>query len=228
MKHIFHILMALAMVPILALAETKESRAAHPHELSFGLGESFVIGAFGRHYEHEHVTENNMFPPLGTSVPEANQMLNQKFDHLLHSHTLPHFYLDYQYRILPWLGLGAQTDFLGTTALYERRNGYGDTFGQLHSSNLMMSVVPTLRFTYLHRDWVNLYSGGGAGYAIMLSMEDGRVINVLHSPAFQVTALGLSVGRDHWFGSAELGIMLRPAFGHFFDRFFSAAVGYRF
>ncbi len=211
----------LAALPLAALAEQKETRAQHPHELSIGIGGGLVFDWGDPPYDPR-------FEGIGTSVPDIHEQLSATYSAMLSEHYLPHFYLDYQYRLKSWLSVGMQVDFFGAWYDMERRNYYGDVFYQYHTSDLVISFVPQLRFTFFHADWVNLYAGGGVGYAVMLDMKDDMLDDVDHTNVFQVTPLGISIGKDHWFATAEIGLSIRPIAYQFFDRLGAVSVGYRF
>jgi hypothetical protein len=72
---------------------------------------------------------------------------------------------------------------------------------------------------------VNLYSGIGVGYAMQLETK-GKTRNIWHTFAAQATLLGISVGKNHWFGSFEAGALFTGR--SFPDRCFNFSVGYRF
>ena len=50
--------------------------------------------------------------------------------------------------------------------------------------------------------------------------------NLWHTFAAQATLLGISIGKNHWFGSFEAGALFTGR--SFPDRCFNFAVGYRF
>lgn len=211
----------LTVFSLFAFAEQKETRAQHPHELSIGIAGGLIFN-----YGDPFVDPRWEGP--GISVPDMHTQLSATYAASLRDHFLPHFYLDYEYRLKSWLSVGMQVDFFGAWYDMERRNYYGDVFYQYHTSDLIISFVPQLRFTFFHSDWVNLYAGGGVGYAMLLSMKDNMLENVDHTNVFQITPLGISIGKDHWFMTAEVGMSLRPIAYQFFDRLGAVSVGYRF
>lgn len=217
--------LCLLLLAMAAFGETKESRAEHPHELSIGVGEGLLLGAMG------HGCPPDMTPPPpfeGQPVQVVDEWLKTYYTNELNNRALPHFYVDYQYRLNSVVGLGLQTDFYAHMRKIERVNGYGDSQGIHNTDELGISFLPLVRFTFLHREWVNLYAGAGIGYAMWLDLYDGQTDDIYHSIVFQATPLGLSIGKNHWFATAEIGMTIRPAFGHFFDRLGAISVGYRF
>ena len=85
--------------------------------------------------------------------------------------------------------------------------------------------MPELRFSYLNRPHVTLYSGLAVGITTapgynMHPMVEETVNNTKTFPSFQITALGIRAGRDHLFGTFEAGIG--------FKGFASLGIGYAF
>lgn len=89
------------------------------------------------------------------------------------------------------------------------RNGQGDEIGRdpnHHFYNIV--IMPTIRFTYFHHDYVNLYSGLGLGLDINGGTETntkGKFIDV--GAAVNVTVFGVSTNYDRWFMTVDFGGM---------------------
>lgn len=181
------------------LAETKETRAENPHELRIGVGDCSIY--YAQRYS-----------------PKASYVDARVFDLIL-----PNIFVEYQYRVNSWLSAGLQVNAIGDV--------YSDiTVGSWELAIATYSegwvhVIPTTTFTYFHRNWVNLYSGIGVGYAMQLETK-GKTRNIWHTFAAQATLLGISVGKNHWFGSFEAGALFTGC--SFPDRCFNFSVGYRF
>ena len=182
-----------------AQAETKETRAENPHELRLGVGDCSIY--YAQRYS-----------------PKASYVDARVFDLIL-----PNIFVEYQYRVNSWLSAGLQVNAIGDV--------YSDiTVGSWELAIATYSegwvhVIPTTTFTYFHKNWVNLYSGIGVGYAMQLETK-GKTRNIWHTFAAQATLLGISVGRDHWFGTFEAGALFTGR--SFPDRCFNFSVGYRF
>ena len=84
-----------------------------------------------------------------------------------------------------------------------------------------MSILPSIRFQYLDRPVVGLYSGVSVGvlFAIESDYLDPKPRFDAVLPAFQLTALGVRVG-NRVYGTAEIGV------GH--KGFVNIGVGARF
>ena len=90
------------------------------------------------------------------------------------------------------------------------------------------NLLAELRFSYLNRKHVTLYSGLGLGIGFMvghpykqidLATYEERVPHY-HYSSLQLTAIGVRAGSKHWFGTAELGFGARG--------FATLGVGYAF
>ena len=184
-----------------AQAETKETRAENPHELRLGVGDCSIY--YAQRYS-----------------PKPNHVGSRKFDVIL-----PNIFMDYQYRVNSWFAAGVQVNTIwdkGTDYSYNR--GAND-FQLIDFTEGWLHVIPSATFTYFSREWVNLYSGIGVGYAMQIETKN-RTRNIWHTFAAQATLLGISVGKNHWFGSFEVGALFTGR--SFPDRCFSFSVGYRF
>ena len=71
------------------------------------------------------------------------------------------------------------------------------------SRNYNLTLLPNVRFTYLNKEWVKMYSGVGIG--ALAAFDNQR--NIEAAPAFNLNALGVQVGKGHWSGAIELGFM---------------------
>ena len=193
-----------------AQAETKENRAENPHELRIGVGDCSI------YYAQRYST--SVPPPV---VPGAEEIGDSRHFDLI----LPNIFIDYQYRVNSWFAAGVQVNTIwdkGTDYSYNR--GAND-FQLIDFTEGWLHVIPSATFTYFHRNWVNLYSGIGVGYAMQLETK-GDTRNVWHTFAAQATLLGISVGKNHWFGTFEAGALFTGR--SMPDRCFNFAVGYRF
>lgn len=183
------------------LAETKETRAENPHELRIGVGDCSIY--YAQRYS-----------------PKPDHVGSRKFDVIL-----PNIFMDYQYRVNSWFAAGVQLNTIwdkGTDPYY---NHTANDVQLMDFTEGWIHVIPTATFTYFHREWVNLYSGIGVGYAMQIESKS-RTRNVWHTFAAQATLLGISVGKNHWFGSFEAGALFTGR--SFPDRCFTFSVGYRF
>ena len=78
-----------------------------------------------------------------------------------------HIFADYHYNVLHWLAVGGQFDFEGIFWNEVTYSKYHYPVGEITDiRNYNIVLMPTVRFTYFHSQWVNLYSGIGFGMNI--------------------------------------------------------------
>jgi hypothetical protein len=150
----------------------------------------------------------------------------------------PVFSFDYHYRAAKWFWLGLSTGYG-----FYKESHYPDgivspdlRYWLCKQHNFL--IMPSLRFSYLNRPHITLYSGLDIGLLIVKRTPE-RMIQFVEegfSPdddpsdwpdkrtdvfsAFQLTAFGVKAGAKHWFGSFEAGIGIKG--------FVNLGVGYEF
>lgn len=131
--------------------------------------------------------------------------------------------LHYYYQVKPWCQVGAKFSFEGAKLTY-----YTDTTKLTIKSQEKMALIsfmPSVRFTYLNRPWVRLYSGADIGFCYLWNDQNSKESEATDSKdnnflfAFNVTAFGVNVGKK-FFGMLELN------FGY--DSYIKAGIGARF
>ena len=109
----------------------------------------------------------------------------------------------YYYQVTHWCQVGMKTVVEGSKLTY-----YTDTTKRVidHvSQDVLLSFMPSVRFTYLNRPWVRLYSSVDVGLGFFLSStggSDGESGNKALF-AFNITPIGVSVGKK-FYGLFEL------------------------
>ena len=84
-------------------------------------------------------------------------------------------------------------------------------------NNEHFNLLADLRFSYLNKKHVTLYSGLGLGIGFMIGhpykqidlITSEEYVPHYHYSSFQLTAIGVRAGAGHWFGTAELGFGAR-------------------
>lgn len=161
-----------------------------PHELRIGWGDQLFETLVW--YNKPYYT---LYPESFVGVYNENHRYTQ------------HWFLEYQYRIKYWFNFGAMVNYSGVLWDEVHRNGKGEELSRekdKHFHNISMLI--TLRFTYLHSKYVSMYSGLGVG----LNLNTGSEIDywgrqTVIAPALNMTVLGLSIGNEQWFGAFEFG-----------------------
>jgi len=105
-----------------------------------------------------------------------------------------HIFAEYRYHFTRLFSLGMQTDFEGI---------FWTTDTGFRSRNYNLTLLPNVRFTYFHSDWVRLYSGLGVG--LLIAFDNERHTDA--APALDLNLLGVQVGKGAWSGSVQLGLM---------------------
>lgn len=113
-----------------------------------------------------------------------------------------HFFAEYQYGILPWLGAGLKFDW--SNVRWDTRQGTSERFNNF-------CIIPEVRFTYMRSGLFTLYSGLGVGLLINGGTETdylGR--RTVTAPVIDLTAVACSVQwgtkeTSHWFTTVDLG-----------------------
>lgn len=139
----------------------------------------------------------------------------------------PTFSVGYKYRFAKWFWFGASVSYTG---FYETK--YDRISNQKYSSNNLhyITIVPEVRFSWLNKKYVTLYSGIGIGVGLFI--DDTYYSNkffpngqpnydeVTWAPTGQLTFVGVHVGRK-WYGFTEIGVgckgIIQAGFGYNFN-----------
>ena len=162
-------------------------------------------------------------------------------------HFSPVISFDYRYRVAKWFWLGITAGYSFYKATVDYLPGgvipYVDLPNAVVSSwqekEHQIIIMPDVRFSYLNRPHVTLYSGLSIGLLLTrgnyyrgtvyddiwfsVVPEDSFYPEKIHTSvfsAFQLTAFGVKAGGNHWFGSFELGAGIKG--------FVNLGVGYEF
>ena len=173
------------------------------HEFTIGIGDPARVNF----HRNRRGTEPNYYPEVW--------MQNQSIFGDLYT-TCP-ITLGYRFRVLKWLWVGGDVSYCGFFGSFrdlytdQKVGDYRDHF---------ISIMPAVRFSYLNRKYVTLYSGIAGGIALEYgkTYPDYKFHN--NHLALQCTLFGVSAGSQSWFGFAELG------WG--FKGYVNAGFGFRF
>ena len=111
--------------------------------------------------------------------------------------TIPALTLEYEHNVKRWLGLGVK-GVVGFKTHAERHVGTNKLFTR--HSYVVSSAMFNMRFSWLHRNYVSMYSSLGVGVTSHNSTSGYTEVH----PIVDVTWVGLQVGRQVY-GFAELG-----------------------
>lgn len=133
---------------------------------------------------------------FSTLRPSASSALASARYYRTPTYYFPGATLEYAQRLKPWLLVGAKTSFamtwnsvrhVVTDEILYRDNSYA------------IGLIINVRFDWLRRDIVRLYSSIGGGLAVRISFHDGIIV-----PMYDATYFGVALGRSVY-GFAEIG-----------------------
>ncbi len=174
-------------------AETRIDRVYWSHEVRVGWGDQLF----------ETLMWNKPAHIVNTLPASYNETYHENYRYY------QHLWAEYQYRINDWFSGGGMLDLSGVSWDDVMRNGTGTEIARDAGHYFCNAVLmPTVRFTYLHHEYVNLYSGLGLGMGINTGTEkNSRGHRTDVGAAFNITLIGLSVNYQRWFVSVEGGGM---------------------
>ena len=230
MKRVLFLLAAL--LPLIATAETKEQRLESRHELRIGIGDPIIASAFNPTWDWGSDRGYDLWAKSwGKDVSEAHDILKNGRYHVQRGkrHVLGNIFLEYQYRINPYIGVGLKTNMVHYWKDWDVYNGYNEYKGKTTSGEFYMDFVPMARFTFLHKEYVNLYAAAGMGFAMMCNYNYPPDISDM-AVKFEATLFGISSGKNGFFGAVEVFDLSLCTSSWFFlpTQFVTASIGYRF
>jgi hypothetical protein len=140
----------------------------------------------------------------------------------------PIFSACYHYRVAPWFWIGVSTNYSYYNKVIKVRYSWNGPLCEVGSRSYhLLGIMPDIRFSYLNRPHVTLYSALSAGVDVHISgkyegdkqYKDYYPDQLFYS-AVHATLFGVKAGGKHWFGSFELGAGYKGVV--------SAGVGYEF
>ena len=195
-------------------------KSLYRHEFRLGVGDPFGIWLLkNEQVDFLRIRDN-------TEMPIINE----------DRHFTPVVSFDYRYRAAKWFWLGITTgygyykgtvDYLpdGVVPAVDIPNA---VVASWQEKEHQIIIMPEVRFSYLNRPHVTLYSGLAIGLLINRGNYYRGTVNddiwfdlvpeASFSPqknhtsvfsAFQLTAFGLKAGANHWFGSFEAGFGIK-------------------
>ena len=163
------------------------------HEIRFEVGDPLGIMILHKNNHLPNISGSNL-----TAVGHAWR-------------ATPVFSFNYHYRLTKWLWAGAMVNY----AYYRDHTDY--TY-QVYNMRWMhcITLMPELRFSYLNRPHVTLYSAVAAGATLFVGHEnptweiyDGQWWKHSTFPTFQLTAFGIRAGGERLFGTFETGFGIK-------------------
>ena len=202
MKRRLYIIIALCCFATSAFAESKWDRTtklypdgnpARRNELRIGWGDQIF----------ETLMWHNPTSYIHTMPTSYHQTYHENYRYR------QHICLEYQYRFSYWFGFGVMADVSEVGWDDVVRNGQGIEQSREKGHYFYNAVImPTVRFTYFHHPYVNIYSGLGIGMDINGGTEkNAKGFKTDVGLALNLTVLGFSFNYDRWFASIDFGGM---------------------
>ena len=201
------------------LAETKEERYEKRHQIGVSIGDWMVETLMWTNSKHADYT--------GVGKPSTRFAEDHDYTYT------PHFGLEYQYRLNEWVSFGMLVDFQHTRWNRVYYNNLNEEVDRTKENFFNLSFLPTVKFTYFHHKYVNVYSGLAFG----MVMNGGSEVDYYghHTAvgyAFNLNWVSVSADYDPWFAALEVGTLfgLKDVQTIYMagTRFLSLTLGYRF
>ncbi len=133
----------------------------------------------------------------------------------------PSVYLNYSYQFVKWFSLGANFSYSG---FYKNSSDLVTDAKRITESQHFLSFTPIVRFDWLNREVIRLYSSVGIGLGYSIDKKHNHIKGTsIYSTgiifSYDVTFIGITIGRKVY-GFCEFGI------GN--NGIARAGVGYRF
>lgn len=193
MKRLFCIVFVLCSMATGLYAESRWSYLNRRHETRIGWGDQLF----------ESLIWHNPTYRVRTMPESYRRVYHENYHHD------QHIWFEYQYRHKGWFSFGGMADISFVDWDDVTRNGKGDVVERdkgHYFYNLV--IMPTIRFTYFHHEYVNLYSGLGGGMCINGGTEeDGLGRKTVVGAAINFTVFGISANYNQWFWTVDFGGM---------------------
>lgn len=190
-KRIFCIFFLLCSLATGVFAEGKWAYLNRRHETRIGWGDQMF----------ESLIWHNPLYYVRT-MPESYRRVYQE-----NYHHNQHIWFEYQYRHKGWFSFGAMVDISFVDWDDVTRNGRGVVVSKDKNHYFYnLVIMPTIRFTYYHHEYVNIYSGLGFGMCINGGTEkNGKGNKTDVGAAVNFTVLGFGFNYDRWVWAVDFG-----------------------
>ena len=192
-KRIISIFIILFSISLSVIAEENWAYIDRRHEIRLGWGDQLF----------ESLMWHNP-TSIATTLPvDYRQTYHEDYQHC------QHIWVEYQWRYLEWFSVGGMFDVSEVGWYDVTRNGTGQEVERSSRKDFYnLVLMPTIRFTYFHHPYMNIYSGLGFGIDINGGTEvNGAGHKTDIGAAVNVTAIGVSANYDRWFMAVDLGGM---------------------
>lgn len=179
----------------------------------------------------------------GMTTDEAHTYLTNYRMQLASSSTVSsgHIFASYAYQFTPLVSFGVEADAVFLKDQFHMINGYGEHLKDPAISSLYyLTLLPTVRFTYMRDGFISLYSSVGlgatySGYSTNLPSEWTEQSPANVGITANIALGGMNFHYQNWYAEAEVGFMAtkmllwpQSSYPILTSRLLSVAVGYRF
>ena len=185
------------------------------HDIQFGFGDPALL--FLTVGEVRFETYN----PHDFDYITANNWFNGEYVNTF-AFAAPSLNLEYRYRFAKWFWFGSAFSFTPIAKLWENHEK-----GEHFADHLYcISIMPSVRFSWLNTKYITLYSGLSAGCLVTTGSRFSPTENAAYQAtnvyfAGQLTAVGIQGGKN-WYGFAEFGVgvqgFVKAGFGYKFQK----------
>lgn len=140
--------------------------------------------------------EGRSIEPMLSEFRTSSDILAKHRYYQTPTYWTPPISFEYSYYVNKWLSVGGKASFW---ALYSDVRNIATDERLYRDNSYVASAILNIRFDYLRREYVQLYSAIGAGLAARFKYNDGIL-----TPMYDFTLFGISIGKD-FYGFGEIG-----------------------
>ena len=172
-------------------ADSLATASGHPHELRLGFGDQLF----------ESLVWQNPAYYVNTMPSDWTANYKERY------RRTGHWFVQYNYNLNSWLGVGAMVDISGCLWDNVLRNGCAvELEREKNCSFWNLSLMPVLRFWWFHTPYVSMYSSLGAGINFNGGSEtDDKGRHTVCAFAFDLALAGVQFNWDRYCAFLELG-----------------------
>ena len=178
---------AISQTSVTYVVEPVKPRNERKHNFRLGVGSPGLLPIYATKGALKEATEQS-----GRTMSDGLASYRYYWDDIQY---LPFFTLEYSYCAAHWVSVGAKFSAL---SYYRDRRHFKTDERVMTAHSTTISAMFDVRFTYLNRQYVQLYSGLGLGIRSSFGVERSTGFS------YDITWFGLSAG-DSVFGFFELG-----------------------
>lgn len=190
MQHIRFITLAFALCLTCISVEAQQVNSDRRHNIRIGVSTPSLISGYFAFIDD---SSND------TMLESTSDLLAEERYYKGDTKYLSGVHAEYSYNFKPWVSLGAKATFAMTSTAY--RHVYTNEVYR-RDNRYSMGIVASVRFDYLRKSVVHLYSSVGLGIGALIEPDDSTV-----APIYDITLFGITLGKKvYFFGEVGTGI----------------------